>query len=191
MYFQTVPFKALFLMQKQKLYVVEGLHDEAHLKQLYKNIQTMSVGGSAISQDVINFLMTHQKTLDIYLLFDPDFPGEKIRKKVAEKLTHYTHIFVKKEDAIFKRKVGIEHVSKEKLDEAMTKSVSFKDTHTLSYHAFVEFGFTGHENAKTKRKDICEKLHIGPCNAKTLYQRLNMLGMTKQSLEDILNETSI
>ena len=178
-------------MQKQKLYVVEGLHDEAHLKQLYKNIQTISVGGSAIAEDVISFLSAHQETFDIYLLFDPDFPGEKIRKKVAEKLTHYTHIFVKKEDAGFKRKVGIEHVSKEKLDEAMIYGIQFTERQTLSYVDFLELGFNGRPNAQSKRKDICEKLHIGFCNAKTLYQRLNMLGMTKQNLKDILDESSI
>jgi ribonuclease M5 len=178
-------------MQKQKLYVVEGLHDEAHLKQLYKNIQTISVGGSAISQEVIDFLVTHQETFDIYLLFDPDFPGEKIRKKVAEKLNHYTHIFLNIEDAKYKRKVGIEHVSKEKLDEALMHEIHALETQTLSYTDYLDFGFTGNKDAKLRRIEICKKLHLGFCNSKTLYQRLNMLCMTKQTLKDILNESSI
>jgi ribonuclease M5 len=178
-------------MQKQKLYVVEGLHDEAHLKQLYKNIQTISVGGSAISQEVIDFLVAHQETFEINLLFDPDFPGEKIRKKVTEKLTHYTHIFVNKEDAKHKRKVGIEHVSKDKLDEAMNHGIHVLETQTLSYKDFLDFGFSGNNNSKIIRREVCEKLHLGFCNAKILYQRLNMIGITKQNLKDILDEPSI
>lgn len=40
---------------KQKIYVVEGTHDETLLKQIDPNIRTVSVGGSQIKEDVIQF----------------------------------------------------------------------------------------------------------------------------------------
>jgi ribonuclease M5 len=178
-------------MKKNKIYVVEGLHDEAHLKQLYPGIMTLSVGGSAVNNQAINFLIEHQNMLDIHLLFDPDYPGEKIRKFVAEKLETFTHIFINIEDARYKRKIGIEHVRKEVLDEAFLHGVTNQTNHSLSYQDFISLNLTGSVEAKQRRDVVCKKLHLGYSNAKTLFKRLNVLGITKESVMDILNGTPI
>lgn len=178
-------------MIKNKIYVVEGLHDEAHLKQLYPGITTLSLGGSAINKEALNFLIEHQHSLDIYLLFDPDYPGEKIRKYVSEKLETFTHVFVKVEDARHKKKVGIEHVKKEAIDKALLNCVPNQFKNTLSYEDFISLNLTGSTEAKMRRELLCNHLYIGYSNAKTLFKRLNTLGMTKESVMEILNVTSI
>ena len=178
-------------MEKIKIYVVEGTHDEAHLKQIYNNINTISVGGSAINEEVLGFLIENQEKMDIYLLFDPDFPGEKIRQKVASKLKKYHHIFIDQSVAKHKRKTGIEHVDKSHLIEAIGSPHLFTFEQTLDYAFFIECGLTGTQNATKLRTKIAKKLKLGNPNAKTLFKRLNMIGITKEKLKEILNDTPV
>ena len=58
---------------KKTIIVVEGTHDEHHLKTLYPGIKTISVGGSAVDQHVLEFLVNYQNVLDIILLFEQFF----------------------------------------------------------------------------------------------------------------------
>ena len=178
-------------MKKTKLYVVEGVHDEAHLKQIFKDIQTIAVGGSAVNKDVMNFLIENQEIIDIYLLFDPDYPGEKIRRVVASQLSKFHHIFIDQARARYKRKTGIEHVPKEVLLEALGHEYVYVKQETLPYHSFIELGLTGHKDSKTKREKIAQALHLGNPNAKTLFKRLNMIGITMQQLKEVIDGTSI
>lgn len=97
---------------KTTLFVVEGIHDEMHLKKLYPHIETISVGGSAINKDRLEFLKQYQEIFDIVLLLDPDYPGNKIRQILEQELNEAQHIFVEIEKARYKKKVGIEHMKK-------------------------------------------------------------------------------
>jgi ribonuclease M5 len=178
-------------MEKIKIYVVEGTHDEAHLKQIFKNIHTISVGGSSVNDEVVKFLIENQDNMEIYLLFDPDYPGEKIRHKVASKLNKYHHIFIDKDIAKNKRKTGIEHVDKKHLIEAIGLHHTFQIQNTLDYHSFIECGLTGVEHSKKLRIYLAKKLNLGNPNAKTLFNRLNMIGITKEKLKEMLNEAPI
>lgn len=78
---------------KDKLYVVEGSHDEALLKHVYPEIKTISVGGSQIKVDVLKFLIEHQGEFEIILILDPDHQGKRIRDKLSSVLKEPKHIF--------------------------------------------------------------------------------------------------
>ncbi|MBN3491064.1 ribonuclease M5 [Acholeplasma equirhinis] len=178
---------------KNRIYVVEGYHDEARLKALYPDIQTISVGGSQIKQDVIDFLQKNEDKLDIILVFDPDHAGESIRKRLAAKLKNPSHIFVEKDVARSKngKKIGIEHIKTKVLRERLQYEIRPKAHHnqlvTSDLHAL---GLTGEQNSQLLRDKIAEHFHIGHCNAKTLLIRLNWLGITKEELENVLYATS-
>jgi len=177
---------------KKTIIVVEGMHDEHHLKTFYPGIETISVGGSAVDQHVLEFLVNYQNVLDIILLFDPDFPGEKIRKKVAEKLQSPKHIYVDQKVAKSKKKIGIEHMSKKDLDEAFKHVVLEKHVPSISKKDFVDLGLEGQNGSRALRDMISFKLHLGGnVNAKTLFKRLNFIGITKETLQRIMDGTSI
>ena len=53
---------------KKTLFVVEGTHDEHHLKTLYPQIETISVGGSAIQKESLDFLIKYQDVFEIVLV---------------------------------------------------------------------------------------------------------------------------
>lgn len=176
---------------KKTLFVVEGIHDEMHLKKHYPDILTLSVGGSAINEDSLQFLKFYQNVFDIVLLLDPDYPGNKIRKKLENELNAVQHIFVDELKAKHKRKVGIEHMSKKDLDDALKQIIKSSNQQTLSKKDFINLNLQGSHEATQRKMKICKALYLGKPNAKTLYKRLNMIGMTKTKIEDILNDPSI
>lgn len=176
---------------KKTLFVVEGTHDEHHLKALFPKIETISVGGSAILVDSLFFLIQYQDAFNIILLFDPDYPGEKIRKQVAEKLKNPQHIYIDQSHARYKKKIGIEHVAKTHLEEALKHVVFNTHQNTLSKEAFIDLGLEGHQQAKLRRALVSKTYHIGYANAKTLFKRLNLIGKTKEDIQRIIHGTSI
>ena len=81
------------------------------------------------------------------------------------------------------KKVGVEHASREVLEEALKNIITYKTRNdSLSYNDFVELGLIGKKESTIKREEIYKKFHLGKCNAKTLYKRLNMLGIKKEQI---------
>ncbi len=178
---------------KKKIFVVEGTHDEALLKHVIPNINTISVGGSQIKKDVVDFLVKNENSFDIVLLFDPDYAGENIRKKLSKLLTNPIHIFFEQSDAISrnKKKIGIEHVNGDKLKVVLNNEVKENAGKTnITISVLHELGLTGKPNSKALRDKVARHFHIGYCNTKTLLQRLSWLDIKKQDLERILHGTS-
>lgn len=178
---------------KQKLFVVEGTHDEAVLQQCIKGIKTISVGGSQIKEDVLDFLIHNQDNFEIVLLLDPDYPGEKIRKTLASKLKNPKHIFFDRKVSISKnrKKVGIEHVDFKLIREMIQFEVIESNNQSdITTSTLFELGLTGQLNSADLRKKITDYYHIGHCNTKILLQRLSWLGLTTADLERVLNGTS-
>ena len=66
----------------KQVIVVEGIHDLNKIKEVYKDAYIEVTGGKIISQDLIKRLKEYSKTSEIILFFDPDFPGESIRKNI-------------------------------------------------------------------------------------------------------------
>lgn len=178
-------------MSKKVLVVVEGTHDESHLKQLYPSIHTISVGGSAVSEEVLQFLETQEDFFDIVLLLDPDHAGERIRRIIAARLKQPKHIFLSKEVATNGKKVGVEHTSKTYLDDAFQHEITTSNAPTLTIHDMVDLSLTGMAHSKQLRQKIATHFHLGAPNHKTLLKRLNMLGLSKKQLKEIIDATSI
>src|SRR5690554_427605 len=178
---------------KQKLYVVEGTHDETLLKQIDTNIKTISVGGSQLKPDVLDFIIAYQDKFQIVLLFDPDYTGEQIRKRVAKHLKNPTHLFVEKRIAYSKnrKKIGVEHLTKHALKALLAHEI--KECYTdnqITLDTLYKLGLTGQKDSKLKRDYLTEKLNLGYSNAKILIDRLNWIGMTYKEIEEVLNASS-
>ena len=44
----------------------------------------------------------------------------------------------------------------------------------------------GEKQASLKREIISKKFSLGKCNSKTMFNRINMLGLTYKDIEEIL-----
>ncbi|WP_026400113.1 ribonuclease M5 [Acholeplasma equifetale] len=177
---------------KDKLYVVEGSHDEALLKHVYPEIKTISVGGSQIKDDVLKFLIEHQGEFEIILILDPDHQGKRIRDKLSSVLKEPKHIFLDKEFSRSKnnRKIGLEHVPIEYLKQIIKYEVKESNVQMLSMHDLYDLKLTGFEESKDLRYKVASHYHLGHVNSKTLLKRLNWLNLTKSDIKRVIDASS-
>ncbi len=168
----------------KEIVVVEGKTDTATLKQLF-DVDTIETSGSGINKDIIELIKTASINRGVIILTDPDYPGMQIRDKIVKAVPHAKHAFVARKDAIGEKKLGIAEARKEAIIEALENTVEFDDQkESLSWHDYIDLDIIGDK----KRRLACyEAFHLGYGNAKTLYKRLNMMGITKEEVEEKLS----
>jgi ribonuclease M5 len=172
-----------------QLYVVEGKNDIAKLSQSFSG-PILSTNGSEVSEEFIRQLIQLEQTYNIVLLLDPDGPGEKIRRIINEQLKYPLNVFVPAEVArsYNKKKVGIEHVSRETLERHLLETKTIQMVDVLSMDQMVVLGLTGVSGAAQRRMYLGASFHIGLANAKTLRQKLQMFGITFEQVRKALED---
>lgn len=172
-------------MKINGIVVVEGKTDVSFLTSFIE-AEFITTNGSEISKDTIEYLKNSKK--DIYVLTDPDSPGERIRKILDENIPGLHHCFVKKENSIKNGKVGVAESTKEEIKNALKNYVTTKETKEggMTMDDLVKLGLSGSDDANEKREAIANKLHLGHCNAKTFLKRLNYRGINIDELRQQL-----
>lgn len=171
----------------RELIVVEGHHDTQRLKQFF-DCDTIETGGDNVSRKVLDYIAQAQKTRGVIVFTDPDRPGEHIRSVIARKVPGVRHAFIDKSKARTEKKVGVEHAAREDLEEALRHTVSFmKEGSSISHSDFVDLGLVGDA---ALRHAVCLSFHIGPCNGKTCFKRLNQMGITADQIQELYEKES-
>lgn len=169
-------------MTKEKIkemIVVEGKNDTLRLRQFF-DCDTIETTGKAMNPETLERIAQAQQTRGVIVFTDPDQPGELIRRWVNEHVPSCKQAFIEKKKARTQTKVGVEHADREDLWEALSNCVTFTtDQPTLSWEEFIDLGLMG--DAK-KREEVCRRFHIGFCNAKTCFKRLNQMQITKEEI---------
>lgn len=175
---------------KDYILIVEGKNDYSRIKQIYPDMNIMITGGSAVSEEFLRDVKNLSKTHEIVIFTDPDSPGEKIRKKIQEVVPDASHIFINKKDAISKKnkKVGVEHVNKVDLINALERINRPKCSSDIDLEFLYDMGLLGEERSKEKRVWLLERLNIGYANGKQLVKKLNLFGYSKDEIEEICND---
>ncbi len=163
--------------------VVEGKTD-VELLSSYIDAEFVITNGSAIDEKTINYLKSVNR--DIYVLTDPDFPGKKIRDELSQNIPNLKHVFIKKENSIKHGKVGVAEGNIEEILLAIDNAYIEKEEPkgNLIMSDLNELGLIGEKDSKRKREEICEKLNLGFCNAKTFLKRLNNNCVSKEELRN-------
>ena len=162
--------------------VVEGKNDANKIKSIFDAVDVITTNGSEINNQTINDIYKASLKTEVVLCLDPDGPGEKIRKKIIEKVPNVHQVFAQKKAAISKnkKKIGIEHMSKEDI-LTMFKDIKYtKRNGTITYMDLFELGYM---NSREKREELCKKLNITYSNGKQLLKRLNMFGITLEEIK--------
>lgn len=171
--------------------VVEGKNDKARILAIFPHLQIITTNGSEISKETLDMIEELSKTNRIILFLDPDFPGERIRNKILERVSDCENVYINKSKAIDykKHKVGVEHASIEDIKEALEHRISYSHKiNNLTTSDLYSLGLLGSLESSIKRKYLADRLHIGNPNGKTILNRLNFLQMTIEKVRDILNE---
>lgn len=168
--------------------IVEGKHDYEKLKSIFPSLYILMSNGTEVSDSFLNQVKTLSKTNEIVLCLDPDYPGEKIRRKIMEVVPNAMHVYANKKDAISKnkRKVGIEHMSKKDII-TLFENIQITDRkNIISNISLFELGLIGSKNSKVLRQKLCEKLNLGYVNGKQLATRLSMHNISMEKIKENL-----
>lgn len=177
-------------MKINEVIVCEGKNDTKRLKRFF-DCETIETNGMALTKETVEYIKEINRTRGVILFMDPDSPGEKIRRTINEAIPNLKNAFVLKADARTSKKVGVEHASKEVLEAALSNLVTYTiETETLSYDDFIALGLAGMSDSSQRRDLLSETFHLGKCNAKQMFKRLNMLSKTKEDIIKVLEGTN-
>lgn len=162
-----------------EIVVVEGKTDSAILKELF-DVDTIETHGLALDKMTLELIKEASEKRGIIILTDPDYPGMKIRNQINDTIDNCKNAFVSKKDAIGKKKLGIAEARKEAIIEALENVVSFSQREeSITWSEFLSLDIVGN---KKRRMLIYDCFHLGYGNVKTLFKRLNMVGITKNMI---------
>lgn len=177
----------------KEIVVVEGRDDTRRLKEIFKDIDTIETNGSAIDEETLQLIEKAHAHRGVIVLTDPDFPGEKIRKTITQRIPTVKHAFITVSEASPKHKgsLGVEHAKKEAIMRAFEQVKSVQDdTQGLSditKSFLTQMGLIGGAQSSMLRDKLSEKLGIGHVNGKQLEKRLKMFGLTQQDVYNALS----
>lgn len=163
----------------KEIIVVEGKTDTALLKELF-DVETIETHGLALDNKTLDLIKTASINRGIIFLTDPDFPGKKIRDQIQQIVPNCKHAFVSKKDATGKKKLGIAEAKKEAVIKALENVVNFDvNQQSITWKEFIDLDIIGN---KRKRLLVYDMFNLGYGNVKTLFKRLNMVGLTKDDI---------
>ena len=162
--------------------VVEGTGDSSYLSS-FINAEYVVLNGYDMPIDVVDYLK-HIRNRKILVMTDPDDAGFSIEKRLKETGLKYEVRTVDSKMCNKHGKHGVAECKKEEilrvLDNDLIDENPFKNS--ISQAEFNSFGFM---NSQDKRNEISGKLHLGICNSKILFKRMNYNGITFQMIKEI------
>lgn len=180
----------------EEIIVVEGKDDTRRLQEVVE-ADTIETIGSAINEDILMQIEHAQETRGVIVFTDPDFSGEKIRKKIMEVVPDAKHAFLARRDAAPKKRsyksLGVEHASDEAILEALrlvSTPGNLEDTSAavIPREILFDHGLIAGDGAKLRRERLGEILRIGYTNAKQLEKRLKMFRITEAELAEAIKQ---
>lgn len=154
----------------KEIVVVEGKTDTALLKELFE-VDTIETHGLALDDKTMALIKEASKKRGIIVLTDPDFPGKKIRDQIQKEIPECKHAFVAKKDAEAKKEAVIAAIENVVTFDANKESITWKE--------FIDLDIIGN---KQRRLAVYDLFNLGYGNVKTLFKRLNMVGITKEEI---------
>jgi ribonuclease M5 len=169
----------------KEIIVVEGRDDEAAVKAAVE-AETIATHGFGIRKETFDLIRKAYQERGIIIFTDPDFAGEKIRKRLAEQFPDCKHAYLPRDEASKDGDVGIENACPEHIREALKKArFSTHTTHTeFNNEDMIEYGLAGAPGAAERRDKLGKALGIGYGNSKVFLNRLNQYGITRQEFNE-------
>ncbi len=173
-------------MTIKEVLVVEGKNDTKRLQSFF-DVDTIETSGSGLTKETLEYIRGVHEKRGVILLLDPDHPGEQVRQRLNDAIPGCRNAFLRKEDARTEKKVGVEHASKEVLEEALSHLLTYEERgETISRSDLYELGLSGKKDSSKKREILEKHYHLGRCSGSSLYRKLNMLQITKEEAEKLL-----
>lgn len=173
----------------KEIVVVEGRDDIAAVKRAL-DCELIATGGFGFTKGVMDRIIKASEKRGIIIFTDPDFAGEKIRKKISEAVPKCKHAFLPRDLAIKDGDIGIENANPESIIEALSKVRTEVKENRKEFNNsdLIENGLLGGKFASENRDKIGKLLGIGYGNSKQFLNRLNNYGVSREEFEIALKE---
>ncbi len=178
-------------MKIKEVIVVEGKDDTARIRQAV-DADTIETNGSAVNDEIIEQIRHAADKRGVIIFTDPDYPGERIRHIVSQRVPECKHAFLPKHLARAKKDkgIGIEHASSRDIIEALSAVYELTDRveGEITKSELLHYGLIGGPQASSRREKLGIELHIGKTNGKQLLRRLNMFQITRRQLNEVMKQ---
>ncbi|MFC5529990.1 ribonuclease M5 [Cohnella yongneupensis] len=175
----------------QEMIVVEGKDDTTAVRRAI-GADTIETGGSAIGENVLRRIELAQERRGVIILTDPDAPGERIRKIVAERVPGAKHAFLTKDEARGSRGLGVEHASDEAIRRAIDRvrgpEGGVGELQEIEWSDLLDAGLIVHASSARRRERMGELLGIGYANGKQFHKRCLMFRITREEFVAALEQ---
>lgn len=173
----------------KEVIVVEGKDDASAVKKAIK-AEIITTGGFGFPKGTIDRIKEAQKRCGVIIFTDPDFAGEKIRKKISNEVKGCKHAFLPREEAKKDGDIGIENASTKSILNALSK---VRTENNIIRNEFkqvdlIKNGLIGDDNSSDRRDEVGKILGIGYGNAKQFLNRLNNYGVTREEFNEALEK---
>ena len=169
--------------------VVEGRDDTAAIRKAVDAV-TIETHGFGMPDHIWPTIEKAYKEKGIIVFTDPDYAGEKIRRKIMERFPESKQAFLPKGKALKKGNVGVENAKPEDILEALEKAYCTQ-THQEAIYTkedLFAWGLVGTDDAKERREKLGNLLAIGYGNSKTFLKKLNQFQIPRDELIEKLKE---
>ncbi len=180
-------------MTKKKIkevIIVEGRDDTAAVNRAVDAV-TIETHGFGMPDSIWPVIEKAYENQGIIIFTDPDYAGEKIRRKVSQRFPLCKQAFLPKGKALKKGNVGVENAKAEDIVEALEKArctSALENADPFTTEDLAACGLIGTADAKARREKLGNLLSIGYGNNKTFLKKLNQLGVTKEEFYQKVEE---
>lgn len=157
--------------------VVEGTNDASYISSMYE-IEIIVLNGYECPKEELDYLKELSKKTKVLLLTDPDKAGQEIRGKLHQLDIRFTDLNVDISKCQKGNKHGVAECEKEEIHRVFEPFLAQKSNVSLEFSINE---VTGLGLNKETRNQLCTKFHLGKCNNKKMAQRLNSLGVNKET----------
>lgn len=173
----------------KEIIVVEGKSDVSAVKRAV-DAEVITTSGLGINDNIINVIKKASKNKGIIILTDPDYPGKKIRNILSSEIENCKHAFIPRDKSNKNGDIGVENASPEAIREAIrnARAEMCDNTAEFTNSDLVYYELVGNDNASKRRAKIGDVIGIGYCSAKQFLKRLNSFGITREELEEAIDE---
>lgn len=176
-------------MRIKEAIIVEGKDDISAVKRAVE-AEIITTSGMGITEEILKKIEGAYRRSGIVILTDPDYPGERIRSIVSERVGHCKQAYLTQRQARcpVTGKIGVEYASPEAIREALLAAKVEQNTgqNLYSIEDLYSWGLTGSAFGGKRRRELGEVLGIGNANAKQFLKRLNSFRITRGEIEKAL-----
>ena len=168
----------------KEVIVVEGRDDERAVHRAVE-ASTIATHGYGIAGHTWQLIEKADRERGIIVFTDPDFAGERIRKRISERFPRAKQAYLTQAEAWKDGDIGIENASPEDIADALSKAraTSVETGRSFEYDDLFELGLVGQEDSARLRNLVGRALGIGYGNAKLFLKRLNEYAVTREELQ--------